>query len=295
MSNIQPKSVHTIKALLSLLLVLLFIPKTWADVNITTTIRPLQLIAEAIVQDKGSVTAIVSASQSPHHYSMSPSDRIALAQADLLIWIGPEFETYLADFFTQRSSSEHVLTLLQADNIILHNIVDGQVDAHLWLDSRNAILIAELITQQASKLDKQNEALFKENLNQFKTQINELNRETEATLSVSPRKSYAVYHNAYQYFEKQFGLNHRFAMLVDPEVQPGIQEIISVRRRFQEQSPECLFIEPDSNLDLVNTTLAGHQLSTTTIDLLGVRITSRQGAYIELMENMARDFASCLY
>lgn len=286
------------KLIFCLLLWGLFFPKAWADVNITTTIRPLQLIAETIVQDHGRVTAIIDASQSPHHYTMSPSDRLALAEADILIWIGPTLETYLADFFSQVENSSTVLTVSEDENLRRHDIVPGQLDSHLWLDTGNAVLIAELITELASDQDSANAEVFRQNLNRFKTSIDSLNLEIEESLSAISRQGYAVYHNAYQYFEKQFGLQHQFAMLKDPEVQPGIREIVAVRRRFDEEQPGCLLLGPDSNLDLVSTALAEHQPTTVTIDLLGDKVVSSpavsQSGYIELMQNVKNDFVSCL-
>lgn len=287
------------KLIFCLLLWGLFFPKAWADVNITTTIRPLQLIAETIVQDHGRVTAIIDASQSPHHYTMSPSDRVALAEADMLIWIGPTFETYLADFFKRATKFGKLLTVSEDENLLRHDIVAGQLDSHLWLDSGNAVIIAELITREASELDSAHAASFRQNLNQFKASINNVNLEIAQSVSSPSKAGYAVYHNAYQYFEKQFGLQHQFAMLRDPEVQPGIQEIVAVRRRFEQEKPACLLLEPDSNLDLVATALGDHQLTTVTIDLLGDRISSRQAGYqsgyVELLKNIANDFVNCLY
>ncbi len=287
------------KILFCLLLWGSFFPNVWAEVNITTTIRPLQLIAETIVQQHGTVTTIIAANQSPHHYVMSPSDRVALAEADILVWIGPTFESYLADFFAALKDSRTLLTVSDDENLIQHEIVAGQLDAHLWLDSRNAVLIAESISRAASEQDSAHAAVFRQNLNRFKATIDSLNTEIEAAVAASPRAAYAVYHNAYQYFEKQFGLQHQFALLRDPEVQPGIRDIVAVRRRFAEEAPRCLLLEPDSNLDLVATAVAGHQLTTVTVDLLGYKVSSNQTAtqsgYVELMKNVANDFVSCLY
>lgn len=286
------------KRIFCLLLWGLIIPKSWADVSITTTIRPLQLIAQTILQDHGRVTAIIDASQSPHHYSMSPADRVALADADMLLWIGPTFETYLADFFERPDNASKTLTISELENLTRHEITAGQLDTHLWLDSGNAVLIAELIAQEAGELDAEHADAFRQNLSQFKAGIVELNRELEQSLSASAGNAYAVYHNAYQYFEKQFGLQHQFAMLSDPEIQPGIQQLIAVRERFEEDRPRCLLLEPDSNLELVATALGGHQLTTVTIDLLGHRVDSGQSGnksgYIQLMKNIAEDLKNCL-
>ncbi|MBL4729432.1 MAG: zinc ABC transporter substrate-binding protein, partial [Gammaproteobacteria bacterium] len=77
------------KFYLILLLAALLCPVSRGDESIVTTIKPLQMIAEAVVQEYGSVSSIVDAQQSPHHFTVSPSDRIALARADMTVWIGP--------------------------------------------------------------------------------------------------------------------------------------------------------------------------------------------------------------
>lgn len=297
--KLQPRLTNMAKLIFSLLLLGSLFPKAWADVNITTTIRPLQLIAESILQDHGSATAIIGANQSPHHYTMSPSDRVALAEADLLLWIGPTFETYLADFFSSVENPLKVLTVSEDENLLRHDIARGQLDSHLWLDTGNAVLIAQSIAELASEQEPANSGAFQQNLNRFKTSIDSLNLEIEESLSVGSKQGYAVYHNAYQYFEKQFALEHQFALLKDSELEPAIRDLVAARRRFDQEKPGCLLLEPDSNPRLVSTALSEHQLFTVETDLLGNRVAPSSAAfksgYIELMRNLTADFVSCLY
>jgi len=109
-----------------------------------------------------------------------------------------------------------------------------------------------------------------------------------------------VYHDAYQYFEKQFGLHHQFALLDNPEVSPGIQQLINVRKKIEESRPSCLLIEPDSNPNLIDTALGGHALNRLTIDLLGNQVSPEQSSaeengYLQLMKNLAAQLQRCLY
>jgi len=271
------------------------------DFQIATTIRPLQLIAEAIVKDvqaPGSVKSVIGAGQSPHHYSLSPSSRVVLERADLLIWIGPEFEVYLADLFAQMaesdSGSKSTLTAMQLDGINLHKLTATQVDAHLWLDSTNALKIAAAIARFAVEFDSLNADAYEENLSQFTREIESMNVEIASSLALTARP-YIVYHNAYQYFEKQFGLDHQLSLLSDPETQPGIRELLATRRRIKEESPQCLILEPDSNPNLIATILSGHELSRVTIDLLGYNMNAESGSYIKFMRGVAAAFRNCLY
>ena len=226
---------------------------------------------------------------------MSPSDRVALDQADLLIWIGQKFETYLADFFQHAKHAKEVITAIEMPDLIIYNISSDQIDSHLWLDSRNALLIAQQITQIVIRLDDSNAANYRDNLNKFRSEIDRANIDIMAAFSDSTRNSYAVYHDAYQYLEIQFGLSHQFVLLRNPEVEPGIQEILLARKRLREQAPQCLLREYGSNAALIETMLADHELKTITVDLLGFEVTSPTQGYIELMGKVTLSFTNCLY
>jgi zinc transport system substrate-binding protein len=296
MSNSLPSTPLLMKNLPGLLLLLLLasIPvRAGAEVSIVATIRPLQLIAEAIVQDLGSVTAVVSGQQSPHNFTLSPSDRRLLADADLLLWIGAEFETYLADFYAQSSRAAITLTALQLPQLTLHAAAPGQVDAHLWLDSGNAVIIAAAVTARLVDLDATNAAAYQQNLAQFRRSADKLNTSIKGLFQRSTGNTYIVYHNAYQYFEKQFGLRHQFALLADPETEPGIRATLNGRRQIKQNRPGCLLREATSSQAVIDNMLNGYELKTVTVDLLGEEVL-RAGTYIELINNVAVDFSNCM-
>jgi zinc transport system substrate-binding protein len=278
-----------------LLLTSLLCSLSRADVNIVTTIKPLQMIAEAVVQEYGSVSSIVDPQQSPHHFTVSPSDRINLARADIAVWIGPLFETHVSDFFVQTQFKAKTITAIDTPGLQLHSVGDGQLDAHLWLDSSNAVRIAAEIAKRAAEMDPVNAASYRQNLEKFATEIESRNLQIAQKFKAPSAMSYAVYHNAYQYFEQQFGLQHDMVILQNPEVQPSIRETIQLRRQVSDQRPSCLLLESDSSLDLVSTVLNGHELKLITVDLLGSNVNSSSNAYSEFIANIADDFYQCLY
>ena len=61
------------------------------------SIKPLQLITESILGSEGTVTSLLTGDMSPHHFSLTPSDRIAIDRADLVLFVGEELETQLHD------------------------------------------------------------------------------------------------------------------------------------------------------------------------------------------------------
>ena len=283
------------KTLLIVLLATLLSSAARADVEIVTTIKPLQLIAQAVVGEHGEVSSILAPEQSPHHFTMSPSDRIALARADMTLWIGPSFETFLSDFFGQANIKAKSITALALPQLRLHTLSDGQTDAHLWLDSDNAAIIAEAVMHRAAQLDPENADAFSSNLASLREELAESKARIAARLQAPSDRGYAVYHNAYQYFERQFGLQHGMVILRDPETQPSIRQIVALRADVKARQPACVLLEFDSSEELLRTVLDGFETTLVTVDLLGSEVSTNTGAYTEFLSNIADDFYRCLY
>ena len=145
------------------------------------------------------------------------------------------------------------------------------------------------------ELDPGNAAAYRLNLERFESEIESRNRDIAERFRAPPKASYAVYHNAYQYFEKQFGLQHSMVILRDPEMQPSIREIVQLRNEVERVQPACLLLEFDSSEDLLSTVLNGYELKMITVDLLGSSVSSAEDGFAEFITNLADDFHRCLY
>jgi zinc transport system substrate-binding protein len=64
--------------------------------RVVASIAPLAGIAAAVMDGVGTPELLVGGNASPHTYQLKPSDAQRLAQADVVFWVGPEFETFLA-------------------------------------------------------------------------------------------------------------------------------------------------------------------------------------------------------
>ncbi|MDP6652419.1 MAG: zinc ABC transporter substrate-binding protein [Gammaproteobacteria bacterium] len=286
------------KPVTSLVIALLISGHAAADVDVATTVRPLQFIIEAIVGNSGTVTAVIDQNDSPHQYTVSPSDRTSLAQADLLVWIGPDLEVFLADVFSRRAERGEVLNVSTIVGLQLITSNNNQLDPHLWLDSGNAVLIAEAFTDRASNLDPANALSYRENFTRFASEIAALRNSIDAMFSAPVNSNYLVYHDAYQYFESQFGIRHGLVLLDNPEIQPSMRQVLALRSSIQELQPNCLLMEADSSRSLVSTLLEGRVVQMETIDLLGNRLSgsiAKVDRYAQLLSNVAEGIASCVY
>ncbi|MEX2131164.1 MAG: zinc ABC transporter substrate-binding protein [Pseudohongiellaceae bacterium] len=273
------------------------------DVQILASIKPLQLIAGAIVDRDELVSSLIPANQSPHHYSMRPSDRVALDSAQLIIWIGSELETFLTGAIAQTDPDQTVLQLSKQAELNLltlrmqfAGLGEGgaaQLDPHLWLDTANALTIARMVTDSVSQIDPAGADKYRLNLQSFTGQIDDLNTYMDQQLQDVRGKPYIVYHDAYQYLEARYSLEPLLALAEDTEVQPGIRHILNTRRTIREARPLCLFKDKDSSPATIATMLSGYALNQVELDILGIDIIADADGYIEMMRKIVNDMNSC--
>ncbi|PFG09219.1 zinc ABC transporter substrate-binding protein [Marinobacter sp. LV10MA510-1] len=88
-----------------------------ADTNIVTSIKPLELLVRAVATDDVTVTSLVAPGGSPHNYTLRPSQRRALEQADAIFWVGPDMESFLIGLLANNEFSGRTHQLSgQTDN-----------------------------------------------------------------------------------------------------------------------------------------------------------------------------------
>ncbi len=83
-----------------------------AEIEVLTSIKPLQLIAAAVQDGVGKPAVLLPPGASPHHYAMRPSDVRQIRSADLFYWIGPDMEGFLAPVLEGRKRPSVVIQSL---------------------------------------------------------------------------------------------------------------------------------------------------------------------------------------
>ncbi|KOO11274.1 zinc ABC transporter substrate-binding protein, partial [Vibrio xuii] len=89
-----------------------------------------------------------------------------------------------------------------------HGHEHGNHDPHFWLGYRPAQQVAEAITEQLVLIDKANADAYRKNLQEFLSTLARQQQEIKQKLEAVKGRGYYVFHDAYGYFEQDFGLNH---------------------------------------------------------------------------------------
>ena len=289
-----------------------------AQVQILTSIKPLQLIAAAIQDGQGEPQVLLPPGASPHYFVLRPSDAKRLDKADLFYWIGPDLENFLPRLLSKRSKLSVAVQNLpelhlqyfgdehkhdhkddhkqQANDLLEHDHAHqpGAVDAHLWLLPENARVIAARISADLSQRDPDNAKAYAANLHAFSQRLQTLDQQLQAELAPVQDKSFFVFHEAFNYFEQAYGLKHAGVFAISHELQPGAKHVNQMRTRLQQAGPSCVFSEPPMQPRLAHTLADGLPVTLAELDALGSDLPVSAQAYEQLLKNLATQFSACL-
>lgn len=303
-------------------LVWLFVSSpAWADApRVVTTIKPVHLLTLAIMDEVGTPHRLLPDGASPHAYTLRPSDMRQMEDADLVVWMGPELETFLQRPLSGFGDKPRRLTLLETPGLLRlpareggvwerqvahahddHEHDDGRepsdrrhMDPHLWLDPGNGILMAQRITDTLATLDPANAARYRRNLNRLEQAIRSLDETLTTRLAPLRDVPYIVFHDAYQYFERHYGLSPAGAISVTPGITPGARRMREIQARIRDTGARCVFSEPQFKPALVDMLTRDTNARAATLDPLGTAVNDIPDGYAALLMNIADSLEGCL-
>ena len=167
----------------------------------------------------------------------------------------------------------------------------GEFDPHIWLDPVNAKVILKEMAEHLIENDSKNEATYKSNLKKALNDIDKLTADVKAELNKSVAS--IVFHDAYQYFEKRFGINILGAFTVNTDVMPGAEQLAEIREIIEHDKVSCVFSEPQFNPDIIKAVAKDTNVATGVIDPLGATLNPGKDLYFDLIGNMSKSFKSC--
>ncbi|NSY39595.1 zinc ABC transporter substrate-binding protein [Leisingera sp. ANG59] len=166
-------------------------------------------------------------------------------------------------------------------------------DPHAWLLPANAQAWLDVIAEELAEHDPDNAAAYKANAEAGKQEIAEAVASISARLEPFRPKQFIVFHDAYQYFERGFGLNAAGAISISDAAKPSPARVAEVRDVVADLKVNCVFSEPQFNPGLVATVLDGTGAGTAVLDPLGAELAPGPQFYPELLQEIGAAIAGC--
>jgi zinc transport system substrate-binding protein len=270
---------------------------------VLATIKPVHSLAAAVMQGAGSPEILIRGAQSEHSYALKPSDVERIGRARIVLEIGPDLETYLARPLAALSHGD-VVVLEHAPGVRLlparHGGLwkdepdEGPTDPHIWLDPGNAAAMTRAIAAAVIRADPAHGGVYAANRDRTIARLSVLERELAASLSKVRDRPYLVFHDAYQYFEKRYGLAAAGAVTVAPDRPVGPRRMEVLRDAILAGRVDCVFREPQFPPRLIDTLVEGTRVRTGVLDPLGADLAPGTDLYPALLRNLAASLNACL-
>jgi zinc transport system substrate-binding protein len=167
----------------------------------------------------------------------------------------------------------------------------GEHDPHIWLDPMNAKVILSEMAEHLIENDQENASKYKANLKKAHKDLDKLTKKVKSDLNKDFKS--IVFHDAYQYFEKRFGVNVLGAFTVNTDVLPGAEQLSEIREIIEHEKVSCVFSEPQFNPDIIKAVAKDTNIKTGVIDPLGATLDPGKTLYFDLIRNMSKSFKGC--
>lgn len=285
--------------------------------KVAVTIKPIHALVSGIMQGIGEPQLLLPDGASPHTFQLKPSTLKQLQQAELIIWVGPELELFMVKPLEQFHPRFGILTLMTVPHLQIlnqrnerewahdhdhakehdhddsHHSHDGQ-DPHIWLSTDNAKIMVDNIAAILSQHDPDNAKRYQANAKNLKGKINAVKSTLTTQLSPVQAKPFMVYHDGYQYFEKEFHLDAVGTMMINPHLPLSAHGLNEIKQLIKDNHVKCVFRETEFNDTMTRQYLSGIGVNVEELDPLGARIPQGPEAYEKILIQLGDTLSSCL-
>ena len=214
--------------------------------------------------DRVEVSVMMPPGANEHNYEPDTGQLKALSKADLYVKVGHlPFEDAWMERFISTNRDMLVADSSQSIEMIEHN-------PHIWLSPRLVKAQAETISAALVQLDPENQDYYLQQKQVFLKELDKLDQEITATLSGVKGKSFLVYHPAWGYFARDYGLQE--VAIEEHGKEPGAREMSRIIDYAKKNQIKTIF---DSS-----------QHSTHSADAIAAEL----GARVVLLDPLAADY-----
>lgn len=216
-------------------------------IQITVSILPQKYFVERIAGDGVNIDfdihVMIPPGHSPATYAPTPQQMKVLSHSKLYFRIGhiPFENAWMKNISSNNPHMKIIDTSVGVDLIktredkgdphLAHHHHAG-IDPHIWLSPRAVKIQAKHILDAMIEIDRENQEFYQENYRLFLLDIDRLDREIKALLEKYQGRKLMVFHPAWSYFTRDYGLEQLPIELEGKAPNPAnLKKIIDIARQ----------------------------------------------------------------
>jgi len=249
-------------------------------IQIVTTIQPLAEFAGEVAGTQAEIHQLLPIGANPHTWEPKPSDLRKLADADIFIYVGADFEPWVESIPIKAKKIEFAELVEVHDEEHAHD-EHHDLDPHMWLSFENDKTMVNRISAELAAIDSGNKMVYDINAAAYNNKLSKLD-EQYGVLRKCPLNSFIVGgHSAFGYLAEAYGLEQVAVSGLSPDAEPSSQNIAQVLDIISEKGLKNIVFEEFtsprvSQVLIEETSVQSHALSP--------GVTS-VGSFIDVMED----------
>ncbi len=230
-------------------------PQGAARMPVVATFSILADFTRQVGGERIALTTLVAPGADAHVYAPSPADARALAAARLVVVNGLGFEGWLNRLIRSSGTKARVgiatrgIAALAAEDKDAaghsHGHSHGSQDPHAWQSVANARAYVANIRDDMSAADPEGREVYARNAAAYDAELVKLEQDLRDGLSriAGDRRRIITSHDAFQYFEKAYGVDFVSPRGVSTSAEPTAQAIARIIRQIKAEKITAVFLE----------------------------------------------------
>lgn len=258
-----------------------------ADPDILTSTTFLADITRNVAGDRVTVESLLPIGTDPHSYQPTPRDVAKVADSELLIINGAEYEHFIEALLENAGGEKEII---EASAGISPREDANGIDPHMWLDPNNVIVYVENIREALTHYDPDGAAVYQSNADAYIAELHDLDAWIVEQISQIPqdKRLLVTNHEALGYFAEQYDFTIAGTVIesFSSGASPSAGQMAGLIDQIKTNGAPAIFLDASDNASLAG------QIA----DETGVRVITDlhlesltdgapAGTYIELMEH----------
>ena len=213
-----------------------------ARLRVVTSFSILQDLVRTLGGDHVSVVNLVGENSDAHTYQPKPSDAIAIASADLVVFNGLAFEGWMARLIENSGyKNQQLIASLGVDAITRGE----ESDPHAWQSFHNIRVYIHNITRMLIALRPQHAEELAQRQRRYLSALNALQRRLIERIAGIPAKQRIVVtsHDAFGYLGREFDIQFLAPLGLSIDVEASAADVSAIIDQIRERRVKALFVE----------------------------------------------------
>ncbi|SDH94413.1 zinc transport system substrate-binding protein [Planococcus glaciei] len=291
-----------------------------SKLHVKTTVYPLTYFTERIGGDRVTVESVYPAGANEHSFEPTQQDMIALAEADLMFYIGLGLEGFI-DSAKKTLSDENVQFVAAADAITDEQLEaashgehaeeeehaheeegheeeaheeegheghnHGSTDPHVWMSPVLSQTLAESIKDSLIEADPDGSGTYESNYAELIVELENLDRSFSELAERVENDTFFVSHSAFGYIAEPYGFEQVAIAGLNSQDEPSQKELTQIVDQAKEKNINYIIFEQNvsSNLtEVIQKEVGAEALQMHNLGVLTQEDIDNEETYFTLME-----------